>query len=222
MSYSFGYKSGGLNISGLPLDIVSQPALATAVIDDERNETIEMGIKSTFSDGRAVLNLAAYQTDVKDYQSNIVSSIETAAIRSYPSNIPGVRVQGAEVDFSAGVFIGLSVRASMAYAAGKNTDYVAGPCPLELQSAATVACDLTGERIAGLSRWVASLGFDYQVPVRSGEFVIHVDWNVRSGYNSDTSASRYTVPDGRRERMSFTVFTSHPCGISPSAEATRG
>ncbi len=196
VSYSYGYKSGGLNMSGLPLDTQNQPALATAIIEDERNSTVELGIKSTLLDDRAILNLAIYRTDVKDYQANIVSNLETAAIRSYPSNIPGVRVQGAELDFTAQVFTSLTLRASTAWALGENTDYTTGPCPLEVQTAATVACDLTDEKIAGLSRWVGSLGFDYRLPAGAGEFVVHADWNIRSGYYSDTSASRFTWIDG--------------------------
>jgi iron complex outermembrane receptor protein len=196
VSYAYGYKSGGLNMSGLPLDAQNQPALATAVIEDERNTTYEVGLKYTMLDSRATLNLAGYWTIVKDYQANIVSSLETAAIRSYPSNIPEVRVRGVEADFAALLFTGLTLRASVAYADGEYTDYPGGPCPLEVQTAATVACDLTGESLAGLSDWVGSLGFDYGVTLGPGEFLLHVDSNSRSGYNSDTSGSRYTRIDG--------------------------
>jgi iron complex outermembrane receptor protein len=192
VSYAHGYKSGGLNMSGLPLDAANQPTLATAVIDDETNSTIEAGLKSTLMDGRATLNFAVYKTVVEDYQSNIVSSLETAAIRSYPSNIPEVQVQGAEVDFAAVLFDGFVLRASAAYADGEHTDYLAGPCPLEVQTAATVACNLSGTPLAGLSKRSATLGFDYTVPVGNGSLVAHADSSFRSGYNSDTSNSLYT------------------------------
>jgi iron complex outermembrane recepter protein len=192
VNYARGYKSGGLNMSGLPLDAQNQPALATAVIADERNESLELGVKMTLPGGRAILNAAGYQTLVRDYQSNIVSSLETAALRSYPANIPAVRVRGLEMDSSALLFKGFTLRASAAYSLGTNRDYPAGPCPLEAQTAATVACNLTGKRLAGLSRWVGSLGFDQEVAAGEGEFLAHADWNVRSGYYNDTSASRYT------------------------------
>jgi iron complex outermembrane recepter protein len=195
-SFAYGYKSGGLNMSGLPLNAQNQPALATAVIDDERNETFELGVKSTLFDGRATFNLAGYHTVVKNYQANIVASQETAAIRSYPANVPEVAVKGAEMDFTALLLQGLTFRANAAYALGSNTDYPQGPCPLEKQTAATVACDLTGVRLAGLSRWVGTLGLDYVVQAGSGEFVAHADWNGRTGYYSDTSASQYTWIDG--------------------------
>jgi iron complex outermembrane receptor protein len=192
VSYAYGYKSGGLNMSGLPLDAVNQPALATAVIEDERNKTFELGLKASLLDGRATLNLAAFHTVVEDYQSNIVSSLETAAIRSYPSNIPEVKIKGAEMDLAAVLFRGFTLRASAAYALGVDADYANGPCPLEVQTAATVACNLTGKRLGGLSRWVGSLGFDYVAPAGDGQLVVHGDMNARSRYNSDMSLSRYT------------------------------
>ncbi len=43
VSYAHGYKSGGLNMSGLPLDALNQPALGTVVIKDEKNSTLELG-----------------------------------------------------------------------------------------------------------------------------------------------------------------------------------
>jgi iron complex outermembrane receptor protein len=196
VSYAHGYKSGGLNMSGLALDAQNQPTLSTAVIKDEQNSTYELGLKSRLRDGKATLNLAAYHTVVEDYQANIVSSSETAAIRSYPSNIPEVQVQGLEADFTTLISAGLTLRFSLAYADGKNTDYPAGPCPLEVQTAATVACNLTGTPLAGLSKWSESLGLDYQRHMGRGDVLIRLDTNVRDSYNSDTSASKYTVIDG--------------------------
>jgi iron complex outermembrane receptor protein len=196
VSFARGYKSGGLNMSGLPLDAQNRPALATAVIKDEQNTTFEVGLKTTLLDSRATLNLAAYRTVVEDYQANVVSSLETAAIRSYPSNVPEVRVQGLEADFTALLFDGFTLRASVAYADGENTDYPAGPCPLEVQTAATVACNLTGVELAGLSRLSGTLGFDYRKALRGGELIVHSDTSSRGGYFSDTSASIYTRIDG--------------------------
>ncbi|MCX7069652.1 MAG: TonB-dependent receptor [Gammaproteobacteria bacterium] len=195
-SYAYGFKSGGLNQSGLPLDAQNQPALATAVIKDETNSTIELGLKSTLFGGRATVNLAAYRSVVEDYQANIVSNLETAALRSYPANVPEVRVQGVEADVAAVLFRGFRLRASLAYADGENTDYPAGPCPLEVQTAATVACNLTGVKLAGLSKWVGTIGFDYTQAAGPGAAVIHVDSIARSGYNSDTSASQFTEISG--------------------------
>jgi iron complex outermembrane recepter protein len=196
LSFAHGYKSGGLNMSGLPLDAQNQPTLATAVIRDETHSTFELGFKSSLLDSRATLNLAAFHTVVEDYQSNVVSSLETAAIRSYPSNVPQVRVQGLEADFATQLFEGFTLRVSLAYADGENTDYPAGPCPLEVQTAATVACDLTGVPLAGVSELTGTLGFDYQRRLGRGEMMIRLDTSSRDGYFSDSSASQYTWIEG--------------------------
>jgi iron complex outermembrane receptor protein len=219
VSYAYGYKSGGLNMSGLPLDAANNPALATAVIKDEINRTSEVGLKTAWWEDRATLNLAAYRTVVNNYQANVTSSTETAALRTYPANIPQVRVQGVEADFAALVFRGFTVRASFAYADGKYTDYPKGPCPLEWQNPnAAGGCQplvapaslaiktsnprgnpdvpgayvLTGMPLAGLSEWAGSLGFDYELPIGNDAFLVHADTSARSGYNSDTANSIYT------------------------------
>jgi len=195
-AFSRGYKSGGLNMSGLPLDAQNRPTVATAVIRDEMNETAEVGLKSSWWNNRMTLDVATYHTRVTDYQANIVSSVETAALRSYPANIPAVRVRGAEADLLVRPISSIVLRASVAYADGINSLYPAGPCPLEVQTATTVACDLTGARLAGLSKWSESIGAEYRFRAANGEWILAADTVMRSGYNSDTSASRYTWIDG--------------------------
>jgi iron complex outermembrane recepter protein len=192
------------------------------VIRDEKNSTFELGLKSTLFGGRATANLAAYKTIVKDFQANIATPVtanNAAPLRTFPANIPEVQVQGIEADFAAQITAGFTLRASVAYAGGKYTDYPAGPCPLEWQNPnATGGCQplnppaslaiqtsnprgsptipgayvITGLPLAGLSKWVGSLGFDYTMPTSDGAIVFSGDWNVRSGYNADTTNSQYT------------------------------
>lgn len=226
-SYARGYKSGGLNMSGLQLTGGSgpganQPALDTAVIGDEKNTTIELGLKSSIFGGRLTVNTDVYRTVVKDFQANVAATVtanNAAPLRTYPANIPEVTVKGVEMDLAAVVVRGLTFRTSVAYADGKYTDYPAGPCPLEWQNPnATGSCQpfappsnlanqtsnprgnpdipgayvLTGLPLAGLSKWAGSMGLDFTRAVRLATLVAHADWSVRSGYNSDTSSSQYT------------------------------
>ncbi|MEP7311119.1 MAG: TonB-dependent receptor [Pseudomonadota bacterium] len=231
VSYARGYKSGGLNMSGLQLTGgagagANLPALNTAIIDDERNNTAEVGLKSSWFGNRATLNLSAYRTTVEDFQANIstpVTGNNSAPLRTFPANIPEVRVQGAEADFAARVTTNFTLRASVAYADGEYIDYPQGPCPLEWQNPNAVggcqpfapppslaiqtsnprgnpsvpgAYVLTGLPLAGLSEWVGSLGAGYAIAVRTGELQFQADCNVRSGYNSDTTNSIYTKLGG--------------------------
>ncbi len=192
-SYARGFKSGGINMSGLPLDNLNQPVLATAIVRPELNTTYEAGLKLKLLDRRLIVNLAGYSTQVRDFQATIVDSSQTVALRGYLSNIPKVTVKGFEIDATAQLARGLQLRASAAFADGKYADYSAGPCPLEVQTAATTACNLTGQRLAGLPRWSTTVGADYALPMSaSASLVLHADSSFKSGYNGDPSLSRFT------------------------------
>lgn len=199
-SYARGFKSGGINMSGLPVDSRNRPVLATAVIRPERNTTYEMGLKTRLFDRRLVFNVDGFYTAVRDFQATLVDSSQTVALRGYLSNIPKVTVKGAEADATALVARGLSLRVSVAYADGRYADYPKGPCPLEVQTAATAACDLTGRRLASLPRLSVTAGVDYARPVdlfgEGGSMFLHLDTNARSGYDGDSSLSRYTYIHG--------------------------
>lgn len=194
-SFARGFKSGGINMSGLPLDANNQPALGTAVVRPERNTTWEAGIKAAMWDQRVTLNLAAYHTAVRDFQAMVVDSSQTVALRGYLSNIPEVRVKGIEAD--AALRLGaITLTTALAYGHGTYTRYPAGPCPLEVQTVATTACNLTGQRLAGLPRWSETLSSDYVIDLGRGSLVLHADSNWRSGYFGDPTLSRYTWIEG--------------------------
>ena len=196
-SYARGFKSGGINMSGLPLNAQNQPVLATAVVRPERNTAWEVGVKTDVFDRRLRVNLAAYHTEVRDFQATLVDSTQTVALRGYLSNIPRVTVKGFEADAVAAPFAGLQLRASVAYADGRYADYPKGPCPLELQGTATTACDLTGGRLSGLPRWSTTLGGDYALPLGpAGELFVHADSSWRSSQFGDPTLSKFTLIDG--------------------------
>lgn len=195
-SYASGYKSGGINMSGLPLTTLNQPALSTAVVAPERNTTYEAGMKTDLFDQRLRFNLAGFYTEVRDFQATLVDTTQTVALRGYLSNIPRVTVKGFEVDTVAVPIVGLQLRASVAYANGRYSEYPKGPCPLELQSSAIASCNLTGGRLSGLPRWSTTIGGDYAFPVSLGEAFIHADSSWRTSYYGDPALSRFTLIDG--------------------------
>ena len=194
--YARGFKSGGINLSGLPLDASNRPALATAVVRPELNQTYEGGIKAGLFDQRLTVNLAGYYTDVRDFQATIVDSSQTVALRGYLSNIPTVTVKGFEADVTANVTPNFQLRGSVAYADGTYARYPAGPCSLEALTSGTQACNLTGRSLAGLPKWSTTIGGDYTLPVGPGAFILHADSNFRSSYAGEPTLSRYTLIDG--------------------------
>lgn len=64
--YSTGFKSGGFN-----LDYITQADLEEGIaFDEETVDSYEIGLKSSFLDGRLTLNSAAFIANFKDYQVN--------------------------------------------------------------------------------------------------------------------------------------------------------
>jgi iron complex outermembrane receptor protein len=201
LSYARGSKSGGINMSGLPLNATNQPALATAVIRPEKNTTLEIGVKSRLLGQRLLLNFDVYDTTVRDFQSNVVDT-GPGALRGYLANVDKVRVHGAELDAGLRLTERWSGHWSFSWTDGKYASYLNGPCPLELIGNATTVCDLSGKRLSALPRWAVSAGCEYTRPANIGRVTgaayLHVELTSRSKTFGDPSDSKYTVIEGYR------------------------
>jgi iron complex outermembrane receptor protein len=198
-TYARGSKSGGINMSGLPLNPTNLPALSTAVIKPEQNTTLEVGVKTRLFDNHLLFNFDGFDTKVHDFQTNVVDT-GPGALRGYLANIQSVHVQGFEMDSSLVVDENLSAHLSGAYTAGKYASYANGPCPLELIAASTTVCNLTGRPLSGLPVWAISGGGEYSLPVSvmdiAGEAYLHPEVIYRSKTYGDPSDSRYTLLPG--------------------------
>lgn len=194
-SYARGEKSGGINMSGLPLNDQNLPAIGTAVVRPEKNTAYEVGLKTRLFDNRLTFNIDAFYTRVTDFQTNVSDTRAAAALRTYLANIPKVTVKGVEADAVAAVTGELSLRASVAYADGKYASYPAGPCPIELIGNTAAPCNLSGTGLPGLPKWSSTVGGDYLRPVGSlaGSLFAHADANYRSKQFGDPTGSRFTT-----------------------------
>ncbi len=131
-SFARGQKSGGINMSGLPVypagvvgHASGDPILSTVVVRPERNTTWEGGFKTSFLDRAVTFNVDAYYTQVRDFQANVVDNAAVIALRSYLANIPLVTVKGVEIDASARIGSRFTLRASGSYADGRYASYPA-------------------------------------------------------------------------------------------------
>jgi len=198
-TYSKGHKSGGINLAGLPVDANGNPVVTTAVIRPENVTSYEIGVKNALFDNNLTLNVALFDTEVTDYQVNVVDS-GPGALRGYLANIPKVRSRGIELDSLFSITDDFSGYLSAAWTEGKYVTFKNGPCPLELIGNATTACDLSGRPLAGLSPWVVSFGGEYRIPVTNqtldGMAYFGLDANYRSSTYSDASDSKYLKING--------------------------
>ncbi|MEO6093780.1 MAG: TonB-dependent receptor [Novosphingobium sp.] len=197
-SYARGEKSGGINMSGLPLNDQNLPAIGTATVRPEKNTAYEVGLKTRLFGNRLTFNIDAFYTRVTDFQTNVSDTRAAAALRTYLANIPKVTVKGFEADAVAAVKGDLSLRASVAYADGKYDRYPAGPCPIERIGNSAAACDLSGVGLPGLPRWSWTVGGDYLRPLGAlgGSLFAHADANYRSRQLGDPTGSRFTTIGG--------------------------
>ena len=195
-TFSTGFKPVGLNLGGLP-NANGQPMIELATIKPERVTHYEIGVKTTpFTN--ATLNFVVYNTDVKDYQTQ-VQTADLSVNRGYLSNAEKVRVRGAEVDANIRVSEHLSFYGAVAYTDGTYVKFTNAPVPLEETGSATFK-DISGAVTPGISKWAGSLGGEVSQPGkltgRSGEFFLAVDSYHRSHFSSSPSPSKYLVVDG--------------------------
>ena len=194
-SHAVGYKSGGINMTALPLNSANQPALSAAVIRPERVTTSELGLKSQLFDRVLTANFAAFSTVIRDFQANVVDS-GPGALRGYLANVERVKIQGIEADLSTRPIDGYSSYLNLALTDAHYVSFKNGPCPLERIGTSTAACDLSGKALPGVSKWAGALGAEYRRDASlgqlAGEAYGGVDISFRSAYFADTADSIYT------------------------------
>ncbi|WP_243455563.1 TonB-dependent receptor [Sphingosinicella sp. BN140058] len=216
-TYAKSFKSGGINLAGLPLDSGNTPILSAQTVKPEDVSHFETGLKTEFWNRRITLNLAAFWTEIKDYQATVTNG-QLGVLRGYLANAEKVRVRGVEADFSARPTERLTLYASGAFTDHEYVRFVDAPCPPEL-SGGTIAgagqtpsapgtpgglspsnCDISGQWLPGISRWAFSFGGEYRHPLsllgRAGEAYAGLDGSYRSRFSSNPSRSLYTDIDG--------------------------
>lgn len=189
-TWSRGTKSQGLNLTNVPAGV--DPA-----IDPESVDNYEIGLKSQWLNRTVTFNLAAYWTDVTDYQTTIVQQvIGTNNYINYIANIPSVRSRGFEGDVAWQANDYASFTGALSYTDATYRDYAGGPAPVEELPNGQLK-DLTGATLAGVPKWSASLGTDLQAPVNDRlQAYAHADWSYRSEYYTAASNSRYALVPG--------------------------
>lgn len=200
LNWARGYKSGGINAAGIPTDAAGNPSLVSATVQPEKSTTVELGLKSQWLERRLTTNFAVYDTQVTDYQANVVDA-GPGALRGYLANIEKVSVRGVEFDSRAQLTDSWSVYATYAYTDGQYDSFRNGPPPLEALASGTTAYDLSGRDLPGVSKNAGSLGTEYSwggsvsgpsfnIP---GEWYSAADLSYRSDWNSDASVSKYLL-----------------------------
>lgn len=196
-TYARSFKSGGINLSGLPLDATNQPILAAATVKPEKVDHYELGLKTQFADRRATVNLAAFWTEIGDYQATVTNG-QLGVLRGYLANADRVRVRGIEADTAIRPTDRLNLYVNGAWTDARYARFVDAPCPPELSARAN--CDISGQILPGISKWAFSYGGEYNWPATlfglEGQVYAGIDGSYRSRFSSNPSRSISTDIDG--------------------------
>ena len=215
-TYAKSFKSGGINLNGVPTDATGASIIAAATVAPESVNHLEVGIKAQFFDRRLTANLAAFHTEIDDYQA-LVTNGQLGVLRGYLANADKVRSQGVEFDLSFRPNPRFNLYVNGAYTDADYVRFTDAPCPPELSGGTTALpgqtpsapgtpggispenCDISGERLPGISRWAFSYGGEYNQPMTlfgaSGEVYLGYDGSYRSNFSSNPSPSIYTTVD---------------------------
>lgn len=192
-TWSQGEKSGGLNLANLPT------TLTDPRVKPEKVDNYELGLKSKLFDGSLVANLAAYWTEVGDYQT-LVYSLQPP-YQSAINNIPRVRSRGFETSFLWAPLDKVGIGLGTAYTDATYLSYQTGPTPAERGPLATFPfTDLSGKPLASVSKWVItatidaaqSLGLNGPSGIGPLEAYVHADTRYQSSLYTNASDSRYS------------------------------
>jgi iron complex outermembrane receptor protein len=215
-TYAKSFKSGGINLSGLPLNSTNTGVdLTTQTVKPESENHFELGLKTQFFDRKVTVNLAGFWTEIKDYQAT-VNNNAINVIRGYLANAAKVRVRGVEWDTSFRPSDRARLYFNGAYTDAKYADFKNAPCPPELSggTALTVLpdgslsgvpspagtaggnsrpyCDISGQVLPGISKWSLSFGGEVNAPVGEGQVYLGYDGSYRTRFSSNPSPSAYT------------------------------
>ncbi len=157
-SISYGEKSGAANLGARPGDPV--------IIQPEKSIDYEIGLKTTWLDGRAYLNANLYWNDITDYQATL-TTVTGAVPRSYLANVGKVRLRGLELEGQAQITPALRVSGSAAFAEAKYESYRNAPPPQELlYPGAPAFVDLSGTNVPFAPKFTGQISVNYEEPIR--------------------------------------------------------
>jgi iron complex outermembrane receptor protein len=141
VSYSTGYKAAGLNLNS------AVSAGSPLVLNPEKVDDWEVGLKSTLLRDRVYVNLSGFWTSLTGLQANIVPS---NGARSFLANVGDVRSRGVELDAGWEIIRGLSASVNGSYNDVTYNAYHNAPCPVGV----TGVCDLTGQPVYQAPKWI--------------------------------------------------------------------
>ena len=120
-SVARGYKGPGMNM------LSSAPIAPNAIVDPEIPTNFEVGIKSTWYDGRLQLNASAFYTEFEDFQASL-SVVRGLSPAFFLDNAGELQTQGLELELTAAPTDNLLLALNVAVVDATFEDYEGAQC----------------------------------------------------------------------------------------------
>lgn len=164
-SYTYGFKSGGIN-----LDATASVLGADPRFDSETVDAFELGLKSTLFGGRARANVALFHMDIENFQL-----LEFTGINFQTYNVPKAKSTGVEVEFDANLTDSFSINTGLTYADARYPD----DCDAGLATAAAAVSNLCGEQLTNAPEFTGVLGATYETRVTESGWSMFANGSLR-------------------------------------------
>ncbi|MAA55154.1 MAG: hypothetical protein CMK43_08330 [Porticoccaceae bacterium] len=146
ISAAKGFKGGGWQ------GVAANAALATVVYEPETAWTNEIGVKTELFDSRLRLNAAAFYTDFKNLQVELLDDVNLVLILE---NASDAKIEGLEIEMEAKLSSSLTLFASGSFLDSEYENY----------DSAFSAADLSGNRLQRTPKEQFTVGLDLRHPM---------------------------------------------------------
>lgn len=180
----------------------------STLVEPEKTNSFELGLKSALLNKTLILNLDVYDMRISNYQQAVrvvdqyTTALNVAAGTPNPTvytsatgNVPKVEAKGLEFDGIYGGIPRTTLRFSGAWNLARYKSFPNSAQPVENgYVGASPYRDVSGQIVAGAPRFTFNVGGDYRQPLtadKDGHVSANVAYSTR--YNSDVSLSRYAV-----------------------------
>lgn len=174
LSYSRGYKAGGIN-----LDSTAAAGGADPRFRPEKVDAYEAGIKTTLLDRKLTANLALFYQKFTDFQL-----LEFSGIQYFTYNVPKSITSGFEIELTARPSREFTVNAAVTYADARF------PKNCAPATAATQVKTLCGYSLPNAPKWAVVAGFDYAKDIGSD---LSIGFNASARMESDRRTNSQAI-----------------------------
>lgn len=204
--YSKGYRSGGINFRNARPD-----AIPPGPTNEEENNTIEVGYKGTFNDGRFRMSIAAFQNTIDDVQREINIADPLVLVLQATVTAGDATITGVEADFVALLTDTFSINGAVGWQDGDwdAFDPFVPSFEAALRGAGLLGPNepLFGSDFVRLAPSNYSFGASWDIPAGDSMWNVAASYSFRERHPYDDTNRQY-YEDNERVNASITWFSS--------------